>query len=73
LLRLRWRLNFGWLNTSGTKVGRVAKLRSPEEMQAEVNARSIAANPLPYNITLDEVEAFFKLHAKVCFSSTCRL
>ncbi|CAM6098487.1 unnamed protein product [Calypogeia fissa] len=53
------------LSEDGTKVGRVAKLKSPDEVLAAVNARSISANPLPWNITIDEVETFFKEHAKV--------
>lgn len=50
---------------SETKVGRVSKLLDPEAVRAEVDARSIAANPFPYNITMDEVETFFSQHGQV--------
>ena len=50
---------------AGKRVGRATKLLKPEAVQAEVDARSIAANPFPYNITMDEVETFFKEHGQV--------
>lgn len=51
---------------AGTKVGRVSKLVQPETVRAEVDARSIAAKPFPYYITMGEVEAFFAQHGQVC-------
>jgi hypothetical protein len=50
---------------TGTRVGRVNKLQDPEVIQAELDARSIAANPVPYNMGLEKVEAIFKPHAQV--------
>ena len=50
---------------AGKRVGRVARLLEPEAVQAEVDARSIAANPLPYDITMEEVESFFREHGEV--------
>jgi len=55
---------------TGRRVGRVSKLLKPEVVQGEVDARSIAANPLPYNITMDEVEAFFKQHGQVLLATS---
>lgn len=60
-------MNWGF---SGKRVGRATKLLSPEVVQGEVDARSIAANPFPYNITMDEVEAFFKQHGEVLSSTS---
>ena len=54
---------------TGKRVGRATKLLKPEAVQAEVDARSIAANPFPYNITMEEVEAFFKEHGQVLQNS----
>ncbi|KAG6547448.1 hypothetical protein Mapa_010896 [Marchantia paleacea] len=53
------------LSEDGVKVGRVEKLKAPTEVQAEVDARSLAISPFPWNVTLDEVELFFKDHCKV--------
>lgn len=50
---------------TGKRVGRVTKLQKPEVVQAEVDARSIAANPFPYTITMEEVETFFKQYGQV--------
>lgn len=50
---------------TGKRVGRVSKLLKPEVVRGEVDARSIAANPFPYNITMEEVETFFKQHGQV--------
>ncbi|KAJ7515721.1 hypothetical protein O6H91_22G025000 [Diphasiastrum complanatum] len=53
------------VSDDGLKVGRATKLLKPEEVRAEVEARSIAASPLPWNITMDQVESFFSQFAKV--------
>lgn len=50
---------------TGKRVGRVHELKDPAVVQAEVDARSIAANPFPYNIKMNEVEAIFKEHTEV--------
>ncbi|KAH7296129.1 hypothetical protein KP509_26G010200 [Ceratopteris richardii] len=36
-----------------------------EEVQAAIEARSIAVGPLRWNVTMEEVEAFFSQHTKV--------
>jgi len=42
----------------------------------DVNARSLYASPFPYNVTLEELTAFFEKYGKVgCFTVfqiTCR-
>ncbi|KAG0556175.1 hypothetical protein M758_11G030600 [Ceratodon purpureus] len=53
------------VSEDGKRVGRVSKLLKPEAVQAEVDARSIAANPFPYTITMEEVESFFREHGEV--------
>lgn len=53
------------VSEDGKRVGRVSKLLKPEVVRGEVDARSIAANPFPYNITMEEVETFFKQHGQV--------
>ncbi|KAG0609440.1 hypothetical protein M758_8G184800 [Ceratodon purpureus] len=53
------------LSEDGKRVGRVNKLEKPEVIQAELDARSIAANPFPYKMGMEKVEAIFKPHAEV--------
>ncbi|KAL2649957.1 hypothetical protein R1flu_018085 [Riccia fluitans] len=53
------------VSEDGLKVGRAEKLKAPLEVQAEVDTRSLAFCPFPWNVTLDEVESFFKDHGKV--------
>jgi len=54
---------------TGKRVGRASKMLKPEVVQGEVDARSIAANPFPYNISMDELEAFFKQHGEVLLAT----
>jgi lupus La protein len=49
----------------GQKVGRVNPLLKPEDVQAAVDARSVAVGPLRWNVTMEELEIFFSQHAKV--------
>eukprot|EP00249_Psilotum_nudum_P024630 c29242_g2_i1 orf=165-1493(+) len=53
------------VSDDGQKVGRRTQLLKPDEVLAIVDSRSIAAGPLPWNVTMEEVEAFFCQHAKV--------
>eukprot|EP00250_Pteridium_aquilinum_P008617 c18082_g1_i1 orf=1-810(-) len=53
------------LSEDGLKVGRVAPLLKLDEIQAAVDARSIAVGPLRWTITMEEVETFVSQHAKV--------
>ena len=53
--------------TSGQRVGRVDPLLKPEDIQAAVDARSVAAGPLRWNVTMEEMQSFFSQHAKVCY------
>ena len=40
-------------------------LTSPEQLVKDVNARSLYASPFPYNVTLEELTAFFENYGKV--------
>ncbi|KAJ3696428.1 hypothetical protein LUZ61_000133 [Rhynchospora tenuis] len=53
------------ISEDGQKVGRIAELMKPEEMIEQLDSRTIAASPFPFDITLEDVEAFFGKHAKV--------
>lgn len=62
---LRSKSTFLRLSEDGKRVGRVHELKDPAVVQAEIDARSIAANPFPYDVKMNEVEAIFKEHAEV--------
>lgn len=49
----------------GKKVGRAAPLLKLEEVQAAVDARSIAVGPLRWSVTMEEVETFISQHVQV--------
>lgn len=56
----------------GQKVGRVAPLLKLEEVQAAVDARSIAVGPLRWTVTMEEVETFISQHVQVRLMVTSR-
>lgn len=53
------------VSDDGQKVGRINTLGKVEEVQAAVDARSVAAGPLCWNVTMEAIESFFSQHAKV--------
>ena len=53
------------VSDDGRRVRRTAAVRAREEIDAEVEARSVYASPFAMTATIDEITAFFAQHATV--------
>uniref|UniRef100_A0A0E0K295 HTH La-type RNA-binding domain-containing protein n=1 Tax=Oryza punctata TaxID=4537 RepID=A0A0E0K295_ORYPU len=53
------------VSEDGKMVGRASELLKADEIIDQVDSRTVAASPLPYNVKLEDVQSFFAQHAKV--------
>ncbi|KAK9683721.1 hypothetical protein RND81_10G160600 [Saponaria officinalis] len=51
--------NFLKISEDGKKVGRKTQLVKPEDVIEQIDTRTVAASPLPYDVKLEDVESYF--------------
>lgn len=53
------------VSEDGQKVGRVTEMAKPEEVIEQLDVRTVAVSPLPYNVKIEDVESLFGQSPKV--------